>query len=45
MSETLDAFEPLLTVVPLQLLSDHVAVMRGCKVDPPLNHIKSVTVE
>ena len=43
--KTLDAFEPLLTVVPLQLLSYHVAVMRGCNVDMPRNLAKSVTVE
>ena len=36
---------PLLTVVPLQLLSYHVAVMRGCNVDQPRNLAKSVTVE
>ena len=43
--KTLDAFEPLLTVVPLQLLSYHIAVMRGCNVDMPRNLAKSVTVE
>lgn len=43
--KTLDAFEPLLTVVPLQLLSYHVAVLRGCDVDQPRNLAKSVTVE
>ena len=43
--KTLDAFEPLLTVVPLQLLSYHVATMRGCDVDMPRNLAKSVTVE
>ena len=43
--KTADAFEPLLTVVPLQLLSYHVAVMRGCNVDQPRNLAKSVTVE
>ena len=43
--KTLDAFEPLLTVVPLQLLSYHIAVMRGCDVDQPRNLAKSVTVE
>jgi glucosamine--fructose-6-phosphate aminotransferase (isomerizing) len=36
---------PLLTVVPLQLLSYHVAVLRGCNVDQPRNLAKSVTVE
>ncbi len=39
------AFAPLLTVVPLQLLSYHIAVMRGCNVDQPRNLAKSVTVE
>ena len=42
---SLECFEPLLTVVPLQLLSYHVAVMRGCNVDQPRNLAKSVTVE
>ncbi len=36
---------PLLTVVPLQLLAYHIAVMRGCNVDEPRNLAKSVTVE
>jgi glucosamine--fructose-6-phosphate aminotransferase (isomerizing) len=36
---------PLLTVVPLQLLAYHIAVMRGCNVDMPRNLAKSVTVE
>jgi glucosamine--fructose-6-phosphate aminotransferase (isomerizing) len=43
--KTLDAFEPLLTVIPLQLLSYHVAILRGCDVDMPRNLAKSVTVE
>jgi glucosamine--fructose-6-phosphate aminotransferase (isomerizing) len=42
---TPDMFDPLVTVVPLQLLSYHVAVMRGCDVDQPRNLAKSVTVE
>ncbi|MCC6839788.1 MAG: glutamine--fructose-6-phosphate transaminase (isomerizing) [Flavobacteriales bacterium] len=42
---TPDAFVPLLAVVPLQLLSYHIAVMRGCNVDQPRNLAKSVTVE
>jgi len=37
--------QPLLTVVPLQLLAYHVAVARGCNVDKPRNLAKSVTVE
>ena len=36
---------PFLSVVPLQLLSYHIAVMRGCNVDQPRNLAKSVTVE
>ncbi len=40
-----DFFDPLITVIPLQLLSYHVAVMRGCNVDQPRNLAKSVTVE
>jgi glucosamine--fructose-6-phosphate aminotransferase (isomerizing) len=40
-----DPLLPLLTVVPLQLLSYHIAVMRGCNVDQPRNLAKSVTVE
>ena len=36
---------PLLSVIPLQLLSYHIAVMRGCNVDKPRNLAKSVTVE
>ena len=40
-----DALSPLLTVVPMQLLSYHIALMRGCNVDQPRNLAKSVTVE
>lgn len=40
-----DCFSPLLTVIPLQLLSYYVAVNRGCNVDQPRNLAKSVTVE
>ena len=36
---------PLLSIIPLQLLSYHIAVMRGCNVDQPRNLAKSVTVE
>jgi len=36
---------PLLTVIPLQLLAYHIAVLRGCDVDQPRNLAKSVTVE
>jgi glucosamine--fructose-6-phosphate aminotransferase (isomerizing) len=43
--KTVDALTPLLTVIPLQLLSYHIAVMRGCNVDQPRNLAKSVTVE
>jgi glucosamine--fructose-6-phosphate aminotransferase (isomerizing) len=40
-----EAFAPLLTVIPLQLLSYHIAILRGCNVDQPRNLAKSVTVE
>ena len=40
-----EALMPLISVVPLQLLSYHIAVMRGCNVDQPRNLAKSVTVE
>tara|TARA_B110000858_G_scaffold66715_1_gene77464 strand:- start:930 stop:2768 length:1839 start_codon:yes stop_codon:yes gene_type:complete len=43
--ETLDCLTPLLTTIPLQLLSYHVAVQRDCNVDQPRNLAKSVTVE
>jgi glucosamine--fructose-6-phosphate aminotransferase (isomerizing) len=43
--ETMEYLSPLLTVVPLQLMSYHMAVMRGCDVDQPRNLAKSVTVE
>jgi glucosamine--fructose-6-phosphate aminotransferase (isomerizing) len=43
--DTVDCLEPLLTVVPMQLLSYYVAVLRGCHVDQPRNLAKSVTVE
>ena len=42
---TLPMLQPLLSVVPLQLLAYHVAVLRGCDVDQPRNLAKSVTVE
>jgi glucosamine--fructose-6-phosphate aminotransferase (isomerizing) len=41
----LEPLQPLLTVVPLQLLAYHAAVARGCNVDKPRNLAKSVTVE
>jgi glucosamine--fructose-6-phosphate aminotransferase (isomerizing) len=43
--ETEEILSPLLTVVPLQLLSYHIALMRGTNVDQPRNLAKSVTVE
>jgi glucosamine--fructose-6-phosphate aminotransferase (isomerizing) len=43
--ETLESLTPLLTTIPLQLLSYHIAVMRDCNVDQPRNLAKSVTVE
>lgn len=43
--ETSDLLSPILSIVPLQLLSYHIAVRRGCDVDQPRNLAKSVTVE
>ena len=43
--KTVDALQGILTVIPLQLLSYHLAVLRGCNVDCPRNLAKSVTVE
>lgn len=43
--QTEEQLTPLLSVIPLQLLSYHIAVMRGCNVDQPRNLAKSVTVE
>ena len=40
-----ECLAPLLTVIPWQLISYHIAVMRGCNVDMPRNLAKSVTVE
>merc|ERR1711872_108088 len=40
-----DALQGILTVIPMQLLSYHLAVLRGCNVDCPRNLAKSVTVE
>jgi len=40
-----ERLSPLLTTIPLQLISYHIAVMRGCHVDQPRNLAKSVTVE
>ncbi len=43
--KTDDSLVPIVSVIPLQLLSYHVAIMRGCNVDQPRNLAKSVTVE
>ncbi len=43
--ETMEMLVPLVATVPLQLLSYHIAIMRGCNVDQPRNLAKSVTVE
>ncbi len=43
--ETEEMLVPLIATIPLQLLSYHIAVMRGCNVDQPRNLAKSVTVE
>ncbi len=42
---TLECLNPLVTIIPLQLLAYHIAVLRGCDVDQPRNLAKSVTVE
>ncbi len=43
--ETTEILSPLVTIVPLQLLAYHIAILRGCNVDQPRNLAKSVTVE
>jgi glucosamine--fructose-6-phosphate aminotransferase (isomerizing) len=43
--QTEDAYIPILSVIPLQLLAYHMAIARGCNVDQPRNLAKSVTVE
>lgn len=43
--KTDDSLVPIVSVIPLQLLAFHIAVMRGCNVDQPRNLAKSVTVE
>jgi glucosamine--fructose-6-phosphate aminotransferase (isomerizing) len=43
--DTLEPLQPLLAVIPLQLIAYHAAVLRGCNVDKPRNLAKSVTVE
>jgi glucosamine--fructose-6-phosphate aminotransferase (isomerizing) len=43
--EVPEYLQPLVAVVPLQLLAYHVALLRGCDVDKPRNLAKSVTVE
>ena len=40
-----DFLQPIVAVVPLQLLAYHIALLRGCDVDKPRNLAKSVTVE
>jgi glucosamine--fructose-6-phosphate aminotransferase (isomerizing) len=42
---TVDCLQGVLSVIPLQMLSYHIAVLRGCNVDCPRNLAKSVTVE
>ena len=41
----IEELSPLLSNIPLQLLSFHIALLRGCNVDQPRNLAKSVTVE
>lgn len=43
--ETEEVLSPLITIIPLQLLAYHIAILRGCNVDQPRNLAKSVTVE
>jgi len=43
--ETAEEFTTIMSTIPLQLLSYHIAIMRGCNVDQPRNLAKSVTVE
>lgn len=43
--ETEEVLSPLVTIIPLQLLAYHIAILRGCNVDQPRNLAKSVTVE
>jgi glucosamine--fructose-6-phosphate aminotransferase (isomerizing) len=43
--EVPEYLQPLLAVIPLQLLAYHIALLRGCDVDKPRNLAKSVTVE
>ncbi|MBN1479152.1 glutamine--fructose-6-phosphate transaminase (isomerizing) [candidate division KSB1 bacterium] len=43
--QTIEILNPLVTIIPLQLLAYHIAVLRGCDVDQPRNLAKSVTVE
>ena len=40
-----ECFQPIVNIIPLQLLAYHIAVLRGCDVDKPRNLAKSVTVE
>ena len=43
--DAIECLQPILSVVPLQLLAYHAALARGCNVDKPRNLAKSVTVE
>jgi len=43
--ESDETLVPILDTIPLQLLSYHIALLRGCNVDQPWNLTKSVTVE
>jgi glucosamine--fructose-6-phosphate aminotransferase (isomerizing) len=40
-----ECFQPIINIIPLQLLAYHIALLRGCDVDKPRNLAKSVTVE
>jgi len=43
--QTIEYLQPIVSAIPLQLLSYHIALLRGCDVDKPRNLAKSVTVE
>jgi glucosamine--fructose-6-phosphate aminotransferase (isomerizing) len=43
--QTVDCVQPIVNIVPLQLLAYHLAVLKGVNVDQPRNLAKSVTVE
>ena len=42
--EVVDCLQPIVNIIPLQMLAYHLAILRGCNVDQPRNLAKSVTV-